>query len=316
MNEAKAIGLDNGYYNVKACTGPEEQVVFPSVVSAIAVQDLVDRKSFKPNYRDSSGEYLVGQEAVVFGAKGRPDLDSTKYKSNEYRVQALYALKQLGVTDAHIVCGAPVQFYSKNREDIVRTMMAWGGKDTGLHIHGVRVLPEPMGTYLDMMLNWDGSYKNALDQGVVGIVDIGGNTVDLVEINRGRPSQKYHGLNEGIYRAYTLLYNELVAKFPDVQFNLYDMDRVMKSGSVKIFGRETDVGSIVRQVKKAFLKGIIAAVKELWKTTGHLESLIFTGGAAQVLEEDLRSSYPHTSLPDDPVFANARGFCKSALLQK
>lgn len=306
-----AVGLDNGYSNVKVCANNgRNEVIVPSVAIKIDRSDALTRNML-PMYVDETGEWMVGNDAIRFSNKTRPNTNVTKYESSEYRVHALYALAQTGVTDIQICAGCSLQNFAASRNEIQRRIMSWSGKYKNIKIRRAIVIPEPYGTYYDMTLDFRGTVVNSLDQAHVGIIDVGGNTVDLLELVNGRMTPKIVGLDEGMFRAYNDLYASLCEnkKFEDAISNVYNMKRVFDKGTLLVNGEEVDVSRQIKASKKHFLTNLTRIIKDTWKTSG-IEIVILTGGAAAYIEDDIRELVPHMSTPQDPVMANARGFCK------
>ena len=309
-----AVGLDNGYSNVKVCAkiGVNEvkEVNVPSVAIKIVRGDAL-RRNILPTYADESGDWLVGDGAVRVSSTSRPNTDSAKFESDEYRVHALYALAQTGVTDVQICAGCSLQHFAKNRDEIQRRIMSWSGMHRNIKIRRAIVLPEPYGTYYDMSVDHNGTVVNGLDQAHIGIIDVGGNTVDLLELDNGRMTPKIVGLDEGIFRAYNDLYAKLCEnkKYESAIMNVYSMKRIFDKGTIFVNGEEIDVSKQIRESKKNFLTNLRRIIKDTWKTSG-IEQVILTGGAATYIHNDLRVLIPHINMPQDPVMANARGFCK------
>lgn len=308
------VGLDNGYANVKVCANAgKKEFTIPSV--AIKVDDLTGPKGSMPEvFKDSSGDWLVGDGALRMADGIRPNVDSTKYQSDQYRVHALYALSKLGYGDITIATGVSVQFYRKNREEIVRTMMGWSGKVNGMKIRRVIVLPEPLGTYMDEMLDFNGVNRNAIDQAHCGIIDVGGNTVDLLEVIQGEISPQRKGLSEGMFRAYHDLYTALMSnkKIEPALSSMYDMRKVFETGHILVNGEKIDLTKQVKEARSKFARSIIAIIKERstgWRTA-KMERIYLTGGAAPFVYEELKEEIPHLKMSDNPVMANARGFYK------
>ena len=309
-----AVGLDNGFSNTKVCVNfglnDVKEVNVPSVAIKIERGDALTRNII-PMYVDDSGEWLVGNGAIRISSNIRPITKSTKYESDEYRVHALYALAKTGVTDVQICAGSSLQHFAANRDEIQRRIMSWSGKYKNIKIRRAVVIPEPYGTYYDMAIDFNGTVVNGLDQAHIGIIDVGGNTVDLLELDNGRMTPKIVGLEEGIFRAYNDLYAKLCEnkKYEDAITNVYNMKRVFDKGTLLVNGEEVDASKQIKESKKHFLTNLRRIIKDTWKTSG-IEHVILTGGAAAYIADDLREGIPHISMPQDPVMANARGFCK------
>lgn len=320
MNEnAQPVGLDNGNDSTKAFAGENASIAFPSAVASAGSITAGASVRIKPSYKDSDGEYLVGEDAIRYGKPTHPALDSSRYHGREYRVTGMYALQKLGVRSADVVCGLPIgHLHTPNmRENVVRTMMAWSAANPDIRIHRVRILPEPSGAYFDKALDWNGRIVNNLNEVDVGIVDVGGHTIDIAEIRRGAASTHHVCRSEGMIHACTPMLNQLKERYPDTPFKIQQMPEVMRTMTVKAFGKSHNVEPLVRQAKKMVIESVKAGIKTMWpEGTGHLHCILLTGGPAPLLIDDLIKAYPHMEVTKDPQFANARGFYKFAVAKR
>jgi hypothetical protein len=315
-DKTSIIGHDNGYHSVKLCLGMNREFIIPSVV--VPIDKSAKEAQPKANYEDETGAYLVGDDAINFGVKTPPNLDSTKYQTDAYRVQALYAFEKAKLTDVDVVTGVSMAYYKQNREGISNTMSSWAGKRRNLHVRRVRVLPEPMGTYMDQYLDWNGTVRNGLDKALGGIIDVGGNTVDLIEMSNGVYTQKKRGMNKGMFWTYEDLYDTLRnnQKYSDAVPSIYRMQELFEKKTLTLYGEKVNIEQIVKQAKSRLLAKINSAIKDMWGTTAQLEYLFLSGGGAPLLYEDLKANYRHLTMPENPVMANARGFYKYNLANR
>lgn len=320
MNEnAQPVGLDNGNDSTKAFAGEDLCISFPSAVAPASSVTGGASVRIKPSYKDTEGEYLVGEDAIRYGKPAHPALDSSRYHGREYRVTGMYALQKLGVRSAFIVCGLPIGHLHTPgmRERVERTVLDWSKSNQNIRIRNVRILPEPSGAYFDKALDWNGRIVNNLNEVDVGIVDVGGHTIDIAEIRRGAASAHHVCRSEGMIHACTPMLNQLKERYPDTPFKIQQMPEVMRTMAVKAFGKTHNVETLVRQAKKVVIESVKAGIKTMWPDgTGHLHCILLTGGPAPLLIEDLAKVFPHMEAAADPQLANARGFYKFAVAKR
>lgn len=316
--DTQPVGLDNGNAFTKLVAGHRDEFMFPSAVAPFKPAPKAGTLGLKANYRDDSGEYLVGQAAIDHGAPTYPALDSRRYSSPEYRVTGMHALMRAGVRNADIVCGLPVGHYSEFREPLVRTVMGWAKHDSDIQIRRVQVLIEPHGAYFDKMLDLNGQVVNHLGQVDVGIVDIGGHTLDISEVKKGKAVIDRHVcLPTGAIHAYQTMLHQLQHRYPKNSFSIHEIPAIMRSQKVSVFGKEASVADLVKQAQKSIVGSVLSGIKEMWgEKTGHLQFIILTGGPAPLIQEEMLKSYPHIEVPENPLMANARGFYKFAVFSR
>lgn len=319
MSETQAVGLDNGNAFTKIVTGYKGNLIFPSVVAPIGNIVKVGGYKFDPSYTDDSGQYLVGDQAIRYSNNlPTPALDSMRYTSDEYRITGMHALKKAGVNQkANIVCGLPIGHIKAHREAVVRAIMAWPKHDLSIRIERVQILHEPAGAFFDAVLDWNGIVINHLHDVVVGIVDIGGHTIDIAEVRHGKPIIQHHVcVSEGIIHAYRPMLNELLQRFKDAPFTVHDMPKIMREGIVEVHGKQHSVKDLTRKVTKSLTNSVISGIKKMWPGgTGLLRVIIVTGGPADLIADELQKTIETPiEVPQDPAMANARGFYKFAMM--
>lgn len=319
MSDTKPVGLDNGNAFTKIVTGHNAFLAFPSVVAPMGNIVKVGGYKFDPSYVDDTGQYMVGEQALRYASLPPPVLDSMRYESTEYRVTGMHALKKSGVKKAYIVCGLPIGHMKTHREMVVRAIMGWPKHDNSIHIERVQVLHEPAGAYFDNVLDWNGVVTNHLHEAVVGIIDVGGHTIDIAEVRFGKPVIQNHVcVSEGIIHAYRPMLNELLQRFKDAPFTVHDMPKIMREGKVEVHGKEHSVKDLTRKVVKDLTNSVTSGIKNMWPGgTGLLRLIILTGGPADLIADELqKKTETSIEVPMQPELANARGFYKFAMMTR
>lgn len=318
QRETQVVGLDNGNAFTKIVTGYKSTLIFPSVVAPIGNIVKVGGYKFDPSYADDTGQYLVGDQAIRYSNNlPGPALDSMRYESDEYRITGMHALRKAGVRRANIVCGLPIGHIKTHRETVVRAIMGWSKHDNTIHIDRVQVLHEPAGAYFDVVLDWNGVITNHLQEAVVGIIDVGGHTIDIAEVRYGKPVIQHHVcVSEGIIHAYRPMLNDLLQRFKDAPFTVHDMPKIMRDGTVEVHGKKHSVKELTRKVVKNLSNSVFSGIKKMWPSgTGLLRLIILTGGPAELIQDELQKKMETpVEVPQDPAFANARGFYKFAVM--
>lgn len=320
MSEIR-IGLDNGYGQVKrVCADTQETHVFPSVVSRID-RSLLDKDNTYYTYADRTGRYLVGEDAVMHGNPALPSIDSSYVESTAYRVQAMYAIEscipdldskkaQRGVD---LVTGLPVEFFKKDRIGLMERMATW--ENARVRIKSVNVVPQPMGTLMDLSLDWDGKEVMDLKKRRIALIDVGQGTIDAIEIVDGRVSPNYHGRSVGISRMFDELYASLNKTYPNSGIVRADIPKIARDGMFVSYGEDKSIQPLLKGAKKRMAEMVESVIAEAWPSTAQLYRIVVTGGGADALRDVLPKHVNPKQLmiPDQPALANARGFAKIAM---
>jgi hypothetical protein len=314
-NEYQPVGLDNGNALTKLVAGLNQELVYPSAVAHMKKAVKVGTHTLKPSYKDDTGEYLVGQDAIDHGETIFPALDSMRYLSDEYRVTGMHALYKAGISKAYVVCGLPVGHFVKFREQVQRTVMGWAAHDDRIKIPRVEVLHEPAGTYFDKILGWNGQVMNDFSDEDIGIVDFGGHTLDISVVRKGKAVLSDHVCRgTGAIHAYQPLLHELTDAYKGAPFTLYDMPKVVETGQIVLDGKVVSVAKLAQQARQSMVKSVKQGIHEMWpKGTRLLRCILLTGGPANLLLADLKKEFANIEVPQNPHMANARGFFKFAM---
>lgn len=318
------IGLDNGYGQVKAVNaGTRQQVVFPSVVDK-ATNELMDKDHAYYTYADATGRYLVGEDAIVHGNASVPSIDSSYIETPYYRVQALYAIescipdtkKKGQPVQVELVTGLPVEFYKKDRKTLEQVARGW--ENARVKVSSVQVVPQPLGTLMDLSIDWEGNSTMDFQKRRVALIDVGQGTIDAIEIAGGRVAPSFHGRSVGISRMYDDLYAVLSKAYPGSGIQRVDIPQIAKDGHFIHFGEEKPILKHVKDARRRMAETVASVMAEAWPSTAPLYRVIVTGGGAEVLREELPKVINPKQLiiPDDPAMSNARGFAKISMTAK
>lgn len=179
------------------------------------------------------------------------------------------------------------------------------------------VMPEPYGAYY-YLLKQRGE-KRAMDS---IIIDIGYGTTDILTLYQGsvlRPASS--SINEAVDTITTKLADSLSEKAdtnvkPDSLMTVLEK----KNKKVNIAGKTYDIEPQIESLSKFVSRSVVEEVVRLMgnlPTDAAVTYYILVGGGAylfgdiikeQLLERELLSDPNKFIIPDDPVFANAKGF--------
>lgn len=314
------IGLDNGYGQVKVvCAETREERVFPSAVDKVN-KALLGKDETYYTYADSTGRYLVGDDALLHGKPSLPSIDSSYIETPAYRVQALHGIesclamppKKGQPVSVDIVTGLPVEFFKMHRATLERVAMGW--ENQRVRVSSVSVVPQPLGTLMDLSRDWDGNVLTNFSGKRVALVDVGQGTIDAIEIVDSKVSPSFHGRSVGISRMYDELYATLSKAFPDAGIDRADIPRITREGHFMYYGEEKSVVKLLREAKRRMAEMVASVIGEAWPSSAQLYRIVITGGGADALREELPKvvNPKQLMIPENPAMSNARGFAKIA----
>lgn len=183
-----------------------------------------------------------------------------------------------------------------------------------------QVFPESTAAFVDYALDCKtGEMKIDLDVGMA-VVDVGGNTTDITYINpvedyeSGEKSYSMNRERSGSKKIGVLNVRDRLRTLIQGRFNVdslrdSQLDRALRTGSCKIFGKDELVTDEINSAKRDVVKKLMNYVEEKVGDAADLDFILFVGGGAAVLH-DVISEYKHARVAERPQFANARGMLK------
>lgn len=315
------VGIDIGFRITKANAGRTgAEYIGPSAVAA-APPFAMGGSQVTPNYSDHTGSYLVGEAAVNFGEVEYGSVDSSYFTENRtFRVLGLHALGQVvGEGEVDLVVGLPMEFFARLRGRVQKELETW--KDNRIRVRKVRVVPQPIGTMYDVTRTWKGKRREEQSSRRSAVVDIGGGTTDCIQLYDGQPTTNGHmGWSRGVSQMHETL-RERINRAHRRQYTVdpAEVPGIFEDGGLWLRGEWHDYGETIRKIKKDFVEQLADSILDGWpKGTARLNPIIFTGGGAEALREQLaeppsRLCAPaQVRIPDDAGRSNARGFAKIA----
>ncbi len=190
----KLYGVDIGYGFTKVAGVDRIPRVIPSIVGSNEElsyrSDIGDRIKIAPLTLNGHS-YLVGEAAKRFSRHRYRIFDSTWAESPYYLLLFVSALMMMKIDKsadepAAVVTGLPVSHYTQERVkqlqdllDQAHSVQTLSGENS-VKVERVKVIPQPFGSYFDLLLNDEGKLKDPENiRERVGIIDIGFQTTDL-----------------------------------------------------------------------------------------------------------------------------------------
>ncbi|SFF31219.1 ParM/StbA family protein [Paracidovorax wautersii] len=350
------VGCDDGHDSIKIVARECEVQPDGSLKQVNAVQLTMPSKVVRgnkvlalTNENEGGGIYITDDEGdgeqafTVTDSLSQSDVIDTRTisypTSSVNRVLIHDALIQagLGGKDVRIVTGLPVDNYylrngsernialieAKKKNLLEGKIRPLNKNKSAANIVTHNVACEGIAAVFDMAINEDGSdnreFFDLLSEGPVGVIDIGGKTIDLAvafiergqhQIDRSRSSS----IEFGMLKLMGAIGDEIAKSFDITDIPPRLMLRVLKEGRLKISGEWTEVRSEVDKAVARCMQDISGRLRAAWTKPYDLGKIIVVGGGAYTLAEPIKTGlYSQAEARSEPEYANARGMLKLAM---
>ena len=321
------LGVDDGHYAIKIVSDTGETFTVPS--RGALGKHVITLKG------DDEGVFYDTEEGKTYTVSEHlPKFEDTRFleypKSELNRVLVHDALRRAGYggRNVRITTGLPVSYYylpngEKNQLLIdakitnLRRSVACGDLPLA-HIIENTVTTEAVASFVDQLMDIDGTPSDdyeELTQVSVGVIDVGGKTTDCAVLLPGMmvDSSRSGSNDVGVLMLVEAIGAKLRAQLGlDTPLWAPSIERAMRTGMIRLYGKEQSVEGIVNEEKERLADQIMSAVRTKVGSGVDLDHVLFVGGGAIVLKEQLLKHYPHARVPEQPEFANARGMLKFA----
>ncbi|MBO6224484.1 MAG: ParM/StbA family protein [Psychrobacter sp.] len=352
--DVKYVGVDDGHSGTKVFAGYDSvskkpiQMVMPSIVSkgaknfTNADQALLDDATIFVE----GEQYTIGSK---FGGNG-DDLVGDSYPTSGQNVALItQALRTFipnwggSPVDVSIVTGLPLGHYfdkveeqpnytliNAKKENIERLSSAYSPADNKKPMFNLvrnSVQPEGWGSLLDAILTDKGTeteqFHVVSEFGAV-VIDIGGRTVDTMIVLAEAMTPEYedvHTYDLGILYMHRKL-NDTIMQLEGLKepIKRLRLEEVIRTGKFGRGNKERDYSDLVEKTLNNHTQKIFEQLKAVISRSEVEGGVIITGGGAELLGSRLKvlieeyNKRADVFVPVDPVFSNARGFWKTAIM--
>jgi plasmid segregation protein ParM len=211
----------------------------------------------------------------------------------------------------NVVSGLPIGFFKHSHKRFNEllsghhrvTYHSHAGHETTkeLYINKVRMLPQPLGSALNLLMDDNGRIINtALANQKVGVVDIGFRTTDFTILDHLRYIDRgSRTMETGISKGFSVIANKLREKC-GVNVELYRLFNPAETGSIKMRGHGFNFAKIRDQVYSQLAASIANDIDRLWADDWDMDAIILTGGGCRDLAQYLQPQITGNILPLDP----------------
>ena len=300
----EVLGIDIGFGFTKATNG-KDTLIFKSLFG-----DANDLQFWMDFGKDSTADfyhvtvdgksYFIGDLAEQQSNVLNFTLDQEKLITEFVKILALTSagvfLKKESAINVpiNIVSGLPIGHFKHNHERFNEILTGHhqvtyhrpDGKKTvkEIYINKVRMLPQPMGSILNLLMDDKGDIVNSeLAKQKVGIVDIGFRTTDFTIMDRLRYIDRgSRTIDNGISKAFGIISNKLREKC-GVGVQLYRLYQAVESGTIKMKGHGLNFTKIKDQVYTQLAANIANDIDRLWAEDWDIDAIVLTGGGSMAL---------------------------------
>ena len=305
----RVLGIDIGFGFTKATNGIDT-VIFKSIFGdATDMQfwmDFSDQGSSDFFHVTIDGKsYFIGDLAEQQSTVTNFTLDQERLITEFVKILALtvagvFTEKGSEVNvPINIVSGLPIGYFKNNYKRFNEILTGHhkviyhkhdGGREVReIYINKVRMLPQPLGSILNVLMDSRGKIVNMdLAKQKIGVVDIGFRTTDFTIMDRLRYIDRgSRTMDTGISKAFTIIANKLREKC-GVSVQLYRLYRAAEYGMIKMKGQGFNFAKIRDQVYAQLANNIANDIDRLWADDWDIDTILLSGGGSLELARYLQ----------------------------
>jgi len=331
----KVIGIDIGFGFTKATDG-KKTIIFKSIFGdSSEIQFWADFGDSSPtdhiHVSIDGKSYFVGDLAEQQSSVLNFTLDQERLISDYVRILALtvtglfFNCSNPINVPINVVSGLPIGYFKQNHERFNEILTGHhsvtyhshnGEKSTReIYINKVRMLPQPLGSILNSLMDADGKIVDEdLASQKVGVVDIGFRTTDFTVLDHLRYIDRgSRTIDTGISKGFSVISNKLREKC-GVGVELYRLYKAAEEGTIKMRGHGFSFEKIRDQVYSQLAATIANDLDRLWADDWDIDTIILTGGGCRELAKYLQPLITGNVMPvdlkADPRLNNVLGYAK------
>lgn len=286
----RVLGIDIGFGDVKVTIGTEEgqvekQFKFTSTIGVTKRNEHVQDSRIY-DYKDHS--YYVGENALHLPSENL--IDITDYKNLEYYAPLFlyHAIKMIGGKPDIIVSGLS-KAQIENSGHFKEGLQDFEVSGEKFVFDEVYILPQGAGSKL--CIDKHGNNFPNIQQEFTGTTsfvgcDIGFNTLDMFLVTDGKTSPN---LFEGIEREGVMkIATEVAKKVKEThgrQITLHEAKEIIDTGIYKLRGQKHPFKDYVDEVKKGYLKQLLALIEQKYgKILDKCDFISLSGGGSTIFK--------------------------------
>ena len=287
VENAFLVSGDNGYSGMKFCDGIGCRVF--------------DSKIQKANSMSGNVIELNGEAYQV--ASGSDDLSMDKTKSLVHRLCLLRALAECKADNFNVVLDLPIaQYFDENYRKKFKEYMGksetiiYNGQKKDIRINEMSVYPQGLAAL------FANNGVNKYEDKLIGVMDIGGMTVDCCVVDKTRPIEaSIFSINLGSNYYLTKIKDKLYSKLR-LNIQTYEIPYYISDG---IPGEPNSKELIDEALHEYF--DLIKREMDIRNWSTETINMVGIGGGVIYIKDYLELYFNNYDQVEDPIFANAMG---------
>lgn len=281
--------LDNSYM-----ADGEEYCVSPDLQTPINTK--------RETYQTSTENRVLVHEALRLAGFGGQDVE----------IRVTLPITQYFYGDSH---KRNDDLIKRKKQNLMQSVTNINGQPLA-NIVDVKVAPESIPAWFDYALDDTGDWVGDLDdcQSVM-VIDCGGTTTDLSICNGvGTPRSRF-SINKGVFDIANELRTEMVASGLAKTLPRAHLDNVLRTGTY----RGKNCLDMIAKASRRVAAEILDQMHSYQPDCKALEKILFVGGGAALIGEDLAKEYGNSAnshIPAEPDLSIARGLVKMQLAEE
>lgn len=313
LEKPYAIDLGNGFakrkFNGEVKVEPSVFAEDPDFYSTEITKNIM-------SYNDSPS-YYVGDDVKKYQLMATPALgedDVNRYSSIEFK-QLMYGFIAKDLRNSAeiplLITGLPVNHFKAKAAEVTKMftgkkIIMFEGKELIFDIKKVQVIPQPMGTYMQMVA--EDKIDPETDKTL--IIDGGQGSLDVTEMT-GYKITKRAGENRGLKVAHIEIFNFLSDKFGELDsITLTNIATLLERGLVN-HGTVINIKEIpeVQAILTRHFNSMFSFVRNNNFSLGDYNQVIFTGGTGAMHKELIEAKNRNNfMIKENPQIANVEGY--------
>lgn len=319
------VGVDDGFAMTKVVVMQGGKIIKRLMLPSRARSGIQGTTIIGGPDDESGIEARYETDGVTFTVANLPDSESARFDEYPFsgmnRAIITHALRvaRLGGKKVRIATGLPLSTYYKGDEPdqavidrkISSVAIPVRPMDDSpvANVESHQVFPEGLAAWIDFFVDHNGKITGNLEESI-GIIDIGGRTTDIAVVLPGRQIDhaRCGSADLGVLNVIEEVAIAL-KKEHKVTLGADKIEPALRTGTVKLWGKDVDIKPLIDQAVTGVLSAVMREVNRRLGSAVDLDRILLVGGGAYVFAK-VAQQYPNITIPEEPEYANARGFAK------
>ena len=268
------------------------------------------------------GDYVLNQNSSSIGYSLAVD----KYEQPEEFAKLLAGISLLFpkadvINIDQLITGLPIKYYESHKK-IFKDKLTETFKvklkninnkfvSKKIKIKKTTIIPQGLASYYDFIMDEKGQVTANIEGGL-GIVDLGGLTIDCVAFNKGElikgsPISFSEGIRKRIFKK--------IQDYLDIDVSQDIIKKQILKGEdyIEVRGQIHDFKEVKEEEINKLSRDIALQIQNRWESYLMIDKILITGGASVLLYDCLKehlSGFPCEQINTEPQFSNCRGYVK------